>query len=322
MNFRTVSDLYSSVCRGARILPADIDVIVGIPRSGLLAANMLALHLNRPLADIDGFLSGRVISCGRRLESFQDSKQLNLPSKVLIVDDSVYSGAAIREARERLRELSSAVQIFYCAVYVTPGLEGVVDFAFEACALPRFFEWNFMHHSHLESACVDIDGVLCLDPTPEQNDDGPKYLEFLKTAVPLHRPTVRIKKLVTCRLEKYREHTIQWLGSNQIEFDELVMMDFPTKDDRIRSGSHGKFKGLIYRNCSSRIFIESDFRQALEIADVSRKPVFCLESSSTVFPSAMSIASGTVQRTKRVLKRRARAAQSRIGSWILRRLNT
>ena len=53
-----------------------------------------------------------------------------------------------------------------------------------------------MHHLWLASACVDIDGVLCIDPTAEENDDGPRYREFLSCAKPLYLPTVPVGALL------------------------------------------------------------------------------------------------------------------------------
>ena len=49
MNFRTVSDLTKTIMKKIDIIPSDIDLIVGIPRSGLLVANYIALLLNKPI---------------------------------------------------------------------------------------------------------------------------------------------------------------------------------------------------------------------------------------------------------------------------------
>jgi uncharacterized HAD superfamily protein len=74
-----------------------------------------------------------------------------------------------------------------------------------------------MHHGHLlKYCCVDIDGVLCLDPTDCQNDDGAAYEKFLEEAVPMLAPTRPIGALVTSRLEKYRGLTEKWLAKHVI----------------------------------------------------------------------------------------------------------
>mgnify|MGYP006922448723 CR=1 FL=1 len=39
-----------------------------------------------------------------------------------------------------------------------------------------------MHHRYMKEACVDIDGVLCMDPLPKENDDGARYIDFIRNA--------------------------------------------------------------------------------------------------------------------------------------------
>ena len=58
MNYRSVNDLNHCIVANLHRLPRDIDLVVGIPRSGVLAASLIALHLNLPLVDLDGFIEG------------------------------------------------------------------------------------------------------------------------------------------------------------------------------------------------------------------------------------------------------------------------
>ena len=67
MNFRTVGQMSACIARNLDKLPRDIDVIVGVPRSGSLAANLLALHMNLPLTDVQGLLEGKLMDGGSRL---------------------------------------------------------------------------------------------------------------------------------------------------------------------------------------------------------------------------------------------------------------
>ena len=69
MNYRSLADINAAIINGMTRMPQPIDVVVGIPRSGLLPANLLCLALNIPLADLDGFCAGRVLSmgCGMRV---------------------------------------------------------------------------------------------------------------------------------------------------------------------------------------------------------------------------------------------------------------
>ncbi|TIT90581.1 MAG: phosphoribosyltransferase, partial [Mesorhizobium sp.] len=73
----------------------------------------------------------------------------------------------------------------YAAVFGLLSQHNETDIVFEVVPHPRMFQWNFMHHVFLEQCCVDIDGVLCLDPTADENDDGPAYEKFLTEARPL-----------------------------------------------------------------------------------------------------------------------------------------
>ena len=105
--------------------------------------------------------------------------------KVLVVDDSIATGKAVKKCRELLKDIEHLYNIKYCAIYAVPLHTHSVDYFFEIVDYPRFFQWNIMNHSILQKTCMDIDGVLCADPTPEENDDGEKYRHFLLNALPL-----------------------------------------------------------------------------------------------------------------------------------------
>jgi orotate phosphoribosyltransferase len=66
MNFKSVADLNRDVREWMTSLPRDIDLVIGVPRSGMLVANLLALDFNLPLADLDGFLKGHIMAAGAR----------------------------------------------------------------------------------------------------------------------------------------------------------------------------------------------------------------------------------------------------------------
>ncbi len=56
MNYRSISDLNQVILKRLYIIPRDIDLIVGIPRSGMFPANLLALYLNKPVTDLGSFI--------------------------------------------------------------------------------------------------------------------------------------------------------------------------------------------------------------------------------------------------------------------------
>lgn len=288
MNYKSLADLNDTIITNLHRLPADIDLVVGIPRSGLLAANLLSLVSNIPLTDLDSFLEGRIYSSGTTKRTKNLHQELSQMRRILILDDSISSGKAMREARKKVSKAGLQAEIIFVAVYGIESSHPDADFVLEKVTLPRIFQWNFMHHIMLEQACVDIDGVLCLDPSKQENDDGKAYRRFLSEAMPLHTTSRKIGWLVTSRLEKYRNLTEDWLKKQGIEYGELIMLDLPSADERRRQGAHGSFKAKFYRNAESTLFVESEERQAEVIARLSGKPVLCVETHQIHLPYPLS----------------------------------
>lgn len=281
MNYRSIKDLNESILKNLYLIPRDVDLIVGIPRSGMLPANLMALYMNRPYTDLDSFLKGHIYKAGARGQ-FMDVNEIK---KVLVVDDSIASGAAMKKVKLQLEAMATSYQFQYCAVYVVPGKERSVDYCLETVPTPRYFQWNLFNHTSLEKACFDIDGVLCVDPTDEQNDDGKKYREFLFDAEPLYIPGSKLGTLVTSRLEKYRFETETWLKKQGVQYDNLVMLDLPNADARRRANNHGKHKAQEFKKSDYVLFVESDLRQAIEINRLTKKPVFCTETFEMIYDS-------------------------------------
>lgn len=306
MHFRSIHDLYHTVWHNLHVIPGDIDVVVGIPRSGMLVASMIALARNLPLADIDGFVGGRLLSTGHtRAQSAADIGSMR---HALIVDDSTRTGDSMGEALAKLQPLGHAMRFTSCVAYGPAQPMGDIDIVMEQVPEPRVFEWNVMHHPIIERACLDIDGVLCLDPRKEEQD-GPLYESFLSQATPLHTPRFTIGTLVTSRLEKYRAQTEDWLSRQGIAYGELAMLDLPDAATRRKLQAHAPFKAEVYQGKDSPLFIESEIRQARDIATMSGKPVLSLEGPQMFRPGATNLAA--VKRNLRsgnFLKEMAKAA--------------
>ncbi|MBE9044837.1 phosphoribosyltransferase [Pleurocapsales cyanobacterium LEGE 10410] len=294
MNFRTYDHMSSVLAKKLSLIPRDVDLIVGIPRSGLIPANILALHLNLPLTDLDGLIAGRMLGKGRTRTHAKQKATVGDCRKVLVIDDSLRTGTTIATAKQKIEEANISQEIVYAAVYVDLDVDvdvsDLVDIYFDICPVPRMFEWNFMHHKTLKRACIEIDGVLCENPTARENDNGSNYLEFLENAKPLFIPSFPVGCLVTSRLEKYRPQTERWLEKQGIKYGELLMLDLPDSPTQEALKCHAHFKSKIYRQTKSKIFIESKLKQALEIAKYSNKPVICTETRRLVYPNGRNFA--------------------------------
>lgn len=280
MNFRTYEDLVNCIHKNIGKVPHDIDLVVGIPRSGTMVANIIALSLNLPFMDIEDYLNNRVIVTGTTRKCQNWIRCVDQAKHVLIVDDSVSSGKAVREAKERLKGRNE--KYTYLAVYALAASCKMVDIFLEICEQPRMFEWNYMHHWALEYCCMDIDGVLCEDPTLVQNDDGKKYERFLEEAIPKFVPTQKVGYLVSCRMEKYREKTEAWLKKYNVDYGKLVLIDNIGAKERALGFDHAKFKADFYKKTDAILFFESNYDQALRICELSGKPVYCIENRKLI----------------------------------------
>ena len=289
MNYKSIADLNADIIRGIHKLPREVDLIIGLPRSGMLAASMLATHTNLPLIDVDGFIHGRPAWFGqtkktKRVETWSNAQDANYP---LLFDDSVYTGLTMESALTRINKINNDKNILKGAVYVKPDKINQIDYYIEILDIPRIFEWNLMHHTIISQSCVDIDGVLCRDPENHENDDGPQYLKFIRDVHALHAPSLEIGWLVTSRLERYRNETEEWLRKNDIRYNKLIMLDLNSAKERRKLGIHASFKAEVYKKTNAMLFVESSFNQAVDIARTSGKWVLCYENGQMVWPDGV-----------------------------------
>lgn len=305
MNYRSVADLSLLIARNMDRLPRDIDAVVGIPRSGLMVASLIALAINRPLADVSGFCEKRILASGHTRRHAGLDVSVEGVKRILLVDDSIDTGTSLKEAQQAIALACPWIEVISLVAFAA-FRDAPVDLALEVVPHPRAFEWNIMHHPVLGRAGVDIDGVVCVDPTEDENDDGVRYSRFLDEARALHLPTRHVGAFVTNRLEKYRPATERWLARAGLSFDRLIMLNLPDKEARIKSGSHALHKATFYRQSDLELFVESDLTQATEIARLSGKPVFCVEGRTMLNPSNFSVQVLAFQSKQRVASLRTR----------------
>ena len=262
-------------------IPSETDLVIGIPRDGILVAYLISIFRNIPFTDLDSFCAGIISKPGikhRNSESFK--KEFH---NILLVDDICASGNAMRDALKQLEDarvkkpdIIPVDAIKRCALYVTRPFEKVNQGLLHiwGCALigPRHYEWTHCDAVHLPNTMMDIDGILCLDCPPEKDNDGVEYLEWLRT-VPLKIRPQHIGCLITWRREKYRTETEAWLQKNGVTYLQLIMAD------REKWGNPARFKAFHYKENEFRLFIESSPRQAQEIAEITGKPVVCFETN-------------------------------------------
>lgn len=281
MNFVSFAELARDVSHWIEMNPLwrELAGVVGIPRSGMLPASMIALRLNLPLADFEYFMSngGRFYPARHgRADSY--APLTDERRRILLVDDSVSAGSTMAWAFGELSRMRLPWQFDVAAVYGPMDREFDGSF-YRRIPSPRMFEWNWTRSAYLDDAMLDLDGVLCMDPEPNVTADRNRYEAWLPNAVPLHLPLRKFRAVVSARLERYREPTERWLTKWGIRYGDLYLIN-ATEDERTKCDLHWKHKASHYNLSASPLFVESCPVQAKKIHETTSKPVFVPPSQS------------------------------------------
>lgn len=287
MKFVTLSELNGAVRKNIWKVPRDIDFIIGIPRSGILAGSIIAEYLNCPLIDLDSFCIGAPPTGGARLRYWKPKHPVG-KKKVLVVDDTVWGGGSKDTARRKLQPFLEDYEFVYLVVFLEGPGRNKIDIYLEDLTMYTnsfketvLYEWNIIHHNEntMLSSVWDLDGVMCVEPPDEREKE--KYLEYIANATPLFVPTPEIGGICTYRLESNRKITQDWLSKQGVSYRRLDMFPASSWEERNASGtSPERFKADYYRNAGwAKLFIESNDMQAREIARLTGKPVYCTETN-------------------------------------------
>lgn len=277
LNFITVEDAVIWTSEWLKSFPSQYDMIVGIPRSGLLVANMIALKLGKPLTTPDHFARGKYWLSVHVHQGIDMGKRL----KVLLVDDSINSGATMQESIQAMRAAGMSMDVTKAALIVSNEKKPLVDLYYRYVRHPRVFEWNMLHRriaSYHEQGkiAVDMDGVLCENCPPHVDLVESEYRNWIRTAKPYLIPSFEINAIVSGRLEKYREDTVKWLADHNVRYNELVLWQIESKNQRNDGFAKHKIEAL-YR-IKPTLFWESNFNQADLIWKKTKIPVLCTDN--------------------------------------------
>src|SRR5271157_2584959 len=89
----SIKDATNLTEQWCKMLPSSFDVVLGIPRSGLFIASIIAMKFQKPLATPEGFMKGEIWYC----RSVPSAKLPEKVKRVLLVDDSVATGGRMKE---------------------------------------------------------------------------------------------------------------------------------------------------------------------------------------------------------------------------------
>jgi adenine/guanine phosphoribosyltransferase-like PRPP-binding protein len=259
-----------------RTFPEQYDIVVGVPRSGMLIASVIALKLGKGLTTPELLKEGEYWH-SKRAGAKMPLDQIN---KVLLVDDALDKGRAMGKAVDKLLEIGKDFSVTRASLIVREETKHKADLYYKIIEPPRAYEWNLMHRKIASYAgagvlAVDMDGVLCANPPAGADANEDWYLEWLEKANPYLIPQFEIDVVLTCRLEKYRELTERWLARNNVKYRELVMWDLPDKSHRRDRFAKHKIDHLL--QIKPDLYWESNWNQAQRIWEETRIPTLCID---------------------------------------------
>lgn len=244
-------------------LPDDLAAVCGIARSGLAPAVEMAMALHLPLFTLSE-AGVQNPGNGYRLSGQEQARG----GPILLVDDSLGTGRSLRQALRIARRQWPDRQILTAVIY--RNMLSKVGCDFWARELNEFhlFEWNLFNSPFFTGKIgYDFDGVLCRDGANRPSE-----------ALPLHLPRRdEIPLIVTGRHEHARAESDAWLARWRVRVRRMVMWtggDLLAEDQGVLAVS--RFKAEHYSAAGDlTLFVESDERQAREIAQLAGKAVVC-----------------------------------------------
>lgn len=251
----------------------NFDAVVAIARGGLAPAVMAATALSLPLFAISYARNNREVS-------WFTAKQPLGGSRLLLVEDIAGRGTTLSDSIDFLRNLHYEVSVFTLAYdsesRVKPdyGIEIPRGFAAwfpweRESITPAFGTTGNLPDKPLHeyaSWAIDLDGILLAD-LPEHDyaialDDTLARRDVLPANTILPDIDVHNLTIITGRPEQDRDRTQTWL--NQYGFNGSLIMRDESRYSSAQTAVH-KADAILAR-CHTH-FIESDARQALEIAN-------------------------------------------------------
>lgn len=266
-SFITVDELMIWTTEWIKTFPISYDLIVGIPRSGLFVANLIALKLGKPFTTPELFCRA----------NYWGSKLINKKGEfknILLVDDSITNGKSLEESLELLRPYCEHLNITKAVLIATEYSKTLVDSYYQIIPHPRVFEWNLLH-AKKGKLVSDMDGVICENCPPSVDINEKLYIEWIRNAKPYLIPTFEIDAIVSCRLEKYRFETEEWLANHGIRYRELILWNIKSKQER--NGKYSKYKIKYLIKIKPDMVWESSFSQAKQIWESTKIPTLCTD---------------------------------------------
>jgi orotate phosphoribosyltransferase len=263
----TLDDLVACTNQWVRSFPETYDLIVGIPRSGLLVAAIIASKLGKPLTTPDCLRENRTWMTKRAPGANGGFR------KILLVDDAVSKGRELRGVVDGLRE-HGEFQIVKAALFVTAEGAPLVDLYHKVISERVLFEWNLLHSKKGDLA-ADLEGVICHEPPEGIDADEAAYRAWMANAKPYLIPLYDIEAILSDRLNRYRDVTEQWLAKHKVTYKKLILRDRPAA--KRSRGETAKYKGDELLSIKPEIYWAAQADAAQEIYNRTRVQTLAID---------------------------------------------
>ena len=269
--FVTLNELTQWTSQWVRNFPVSFDLIVGVPRSGLLVGSIIAAKLGKPLTTPEGFARNEIWMSERSA-----NKNLRY-DKILLVDDTVGRGRQLAKALAQFQP--GDFQVTTAAVIATEEGTTHVDLYYRRISDPILCEWNMLH-AKKGNLAVALEGVLCHDLPRGMRADEKAYLTWVRSARAYLVPTFEIDAIVAVRDPKYRADTEEWLAEHRIAYKNLILWDAvgPVADEarQIRYKIDSLFK------LKPDLYWEAGYGAAAEICRRTKIPTLCIDRMALI----------------------------------------
>jgi hypothetical protein len=234
-------------------LPQDYDLIIALPRRGLIAGTYAAMRLGIPITTPNQMLEGKHMR-----------GKLGIVRKAIIVDDSIASGKQMNEAKDTLSKRFPNIKFETGSPFVMKGRKA----DHPGMIFTRIvFGTDILQPLKIDKVGWDMDGVICADPKPGSSETDIE--KHCKEAKPLHIPRVPIYLIATSRKEEHREATEQWLRKHNIIYEHLIM--------RKEGQDHTSTKVEAILRYTPKTFIESNPSTARSLCLLTGANILCYE---------------------------------------------
>jgi len=258
----SLTDLSRDSAQLASMLSGKVDCIIGVARSGLTPATIVATLLHLPLFVLRES-EGDIVDAGHgwRLKA----KQFQSP---VVIDDTSCSGRSLGRIKKVVE--SSELTPKYAVVYYDRQSKESVDYFVKELPRPHVMEWNIANSVYSSQMLWDMDGVICED-CPNYISDDEHYAKWLDIAKPKCLPLRSKIRIVTGRREMWRPQTEAWLARHGVQA-ELIM--HPDGERTGESVIEHKANAVSKYATGPVAMLESDKQQAMRIQEITGKSVW------------------------------------------------